>query len=101
MYMTLNDAFRDLTIDQVEKALLADSVHGFPQDVFGLARLMRRTFTVLSPDRLGLDGFSTEPLKIDQAIEQRIAGMLELERQRACQLEELLDSPAWLRDTEY
>jgi hypothetical protein len=69
--MTVDEAFRQLTLDHVETALAADEAHGFPQDVFGLARFMMRTLAVLAPDS-GIDS--------DAAIDKRIAEMMDLEQ---------------------
>jgi hypothetical protein len=69
--MTVDEAFRQLTFDHVETALAADEAHGFPQDVFGLARFMMRTLAVLAPDS-GIDS--------DAAIDKRIAAMMDLEQ---------------------
>jgi hypothetical protein len=99
--MTLEDAFQDLTIEQVENALAADETHGFPQDVFGLARLMLRTFSVLARGSVTLDRSSAELLKTDRAIEQRIAGMLELERLRIGQIDEAASMVGWHSDTRH
>lgn len=99
--MTLNDAFHELTIEQVEVALAADETHGFPQDVFGLARLMLRTFSILARDSVKLDGSSAELLEVDCAIEQRITGMLELERLRASQFDEDPSLADWHSDTRH
>jgi hypothetical protein len=69
--MTVDEAFRQLTLNHVETALAADEAHGFPQDVFGLARFMMRTLAVLAPDG-GIDS--------DAAIDKRIAEMMDLEQ---------------------
>ena len=85
--MTLKDAFHRLTIEQVERALAADATHGFPQDVFGLTRLVLRTLSALDPDCFRLDTSSAELPGIDEALDWRIAGMLELEQLRLTQFE--------------
>jgi hypothetical protein len=72
--MTVDEAFRQLTLEHVETTLAADEAHGFPQDVFGLARFMMRTLAVLAPDS-GIDS--------DAAIDRRIAEMIGLEQCKA------------------
>ena len=99
--MTLNDAFHDLTVEQVEEALAVDATHGFPQDVFGLARLLLRTFSVLDPGCVRLDTSSAELPETDSAIELRIAGMLDLERRKASELDEAPSFVDWYGDTRH
>jgi hypothetical protein len=99
--MTLNDAFHDLTIEQVESALAADATQGFPQDAFDLARLVLRTFSVLAPECIRLRGSSAEPLKIADAIELRIAGMMKLEQLGLSQLEKTASSVDGSSDTRH
>lgn len=78
--MNLSDAFQKVTIEQVEIALAADADHGFPEDVFGLARFLMRIISVLSPESMNPAGLSADAAVIDDAIEQRVATMVEHEQ---------------------
>ena len=99
--MTLNDAFHELTIEHVEEALAVDTTRGFPQDVFGLARLVLRTFSVLEPGCARPNGSSGEPLDINPTFERRIASMLDLERCKAGKFDDTESFVAWHDDTRH
>lgn len=81
--MPLNEAFCQLTIEHVEAALAVDEAHGFPQDVFGLARLVMRTLAILASE----SGFAPGSIPkgapgTDAAIDERIAEMMDVEQRK-------------------
>ncbi|RYG57627.1 MAG: hypothetical protein EON56_02065 [Alphaproteobacteria bacterium] len=99
--MTLDEAFCQLTLDHIETALAADEAHGFPQDVFGLARLMLRTLALLASDSGIASGspFGGGP-DIDASVARRVAEMMELEQHKHGQNDDeaLIQ---WLSDTRH